>query len=80
MDKSKVLDMLDRELKVGDHVVFHNNIYRVHSLPIKPNGRYSNAKIMLHNPSKTTKPVSKTTGDMCLIPEQDFLAWKIRIA
>lgn len=74
------LDILDRELKIGDHVVFHNCIYRVHSLPVRPNGKYSMLKIMLLNPSKTTKPVLKSSGDMCLIPEEDFLAWKIRIA
>jgi hypothetical protein len=73
-------DMLDRELHVGDYVVFHNLIYQVVSVPdavLGLNG-HNYIKVMLWHPSKTTKPVRKYSKFMCKIPSEDMTAWKLK--
>lgn len=65
----EVLDIIGRPLHIGDFVVFTNNIYIVKGLPLKPNNTYSIVQIMLANPSKTTRPQKKYSGDMCLLPK-----------
>lgn len=67
-------DILDRELAIGDYVVFHNNIYLVKSF-VKAE-HY--VKIMLLHPSKTTRPVLKMSRDCCLIPGEDVVVWKLK--
>ena len=70
------LDIIGRQMYVGDLVVFHNMIYTVEKLPVKPNGYYSIVQIMLATPSKTTRPQKKHSGAMCLIPKEDVEKWK----
>ena len=70
-------DLLDRELSIGDYVVFHNCIYQVHSIP-NTERAYSRVKIMSINPSKTTKPVLKYSKELCIIPKEDIIVWKLK--
>ena len=65
-------DIIGRELNIGDVVVFTNNIYEVLSLG-KANPKYGYARIMLVEPSKTTRPQNKYSREMCLLPKEDFL-------
>ncbi len=77
---TQATDIINRPIHIGDYVVFHNNIYIVEKLPIKPNGRYSVISIMLAEPSKTTRPQKKCSGEMCILPKSDveiFLETKI---
>ena len=74
-----VTDIIDREIVVGDYVVFTNNIYIVKKVPDKcrPDGAGS-LRIMLAKPSATTRPVTKYSKDMCLINKDDVLLWLLK--
>ena len=69
-------DLIDRELTIGDYVVFHNCIYQVVSLPA--NKESSAVRIMSINPSKTTRPILKYSRDLCIIPTEDIIVWKLK--
>lgn len=66
-------DMLDRSISVGDYVVSYNNIYQITDLL---NNSY--VRIMLINPSKTTRPKKEYCKYMCLINTEDMLVWKLK--
>ena len=71
-------DIIDREIKVDDFVVFHNNIYKVLGLgKARDNGRGS-VRIMLANPSKTTRPVIKFSKVLCILDKEDVLVWLLK--
>ena len=66
-------DMLGRELVVGDFVVYYSNLYEVKAIG-KHNlypPDYGYAKIMIHPPSKTSKPVRKYSREMVQVPAAD---------
>ena len=71
-------DIIDRPIRAGDFVAFYSNVYQVKS--IRPSGNYGKgyAKIMLLDPSKTSKPVEKYSRDMCLIPAEDVTLWLLK--
>lgn len=72
-------DLIDRELNVEDFVVFHNNIYRVRSLgKAHPTSGKGSVRIMLINPSKTTKPVTKYSNDLCKLDPEDVTFWMLK--
>ena len=72
-------DLIDRELNIDDFVVFHNNIYRVKGLgKAHPNTGKGYVKMMLINPSKTTKPVTKHSGDLCKLDSGEVLFWMLK--
>jgi hypothetical protein len=74
------VDIIGRELHIGDFVVFTNNVYEVKGLG-KANASYhgyGTVQIMLANPSKTTRPQKKHSGDMCLIPKEDYLVYLLK--
>jgi hypothetical protein len=72
-------DLIERELNVDDYVVFHNNIYQVRALgKAHPTTGRGQVKIMLINPSKTTKPVTKYSGDLCKLDKGEVLFWMIK--
>lgn len=64
-------DIIGRPINIGDYVVFTNNIYVVVGI----NG-YGYAKIMLFNPSSTTRPVSKYSKYLCVLPAIDVANWR----
>lgn len=66
-------DMLDRPLLAGDYVVFHNAIYRV--MESYKNGY---VRIMLWNPSPTTRPVKKYGQFMFKIHAEDITMWILK--
>ena len=71
-------DLIDRELNIDDFVVFHNNIYRVKSFgKTHPSGK-GYVKIMLINPSATTRPVNKHSGDLCKLDNSEVLFWMLK--
>jgi hypothetical protein len=71
-------DLLGREIHPGDYVVFHNCIYQVVDVPNKSRGEGGYVKIMLYNPSKTTRPVKKHSTFLCIIPKEDIIVWKLK--
>lgn len=72
-------DLIDRELNVGDYVVFHNNIYEVKGLgKAHESSGKGYVRIMLTNPSKTTRPVNKHSGDLCKLDPHDVTIWMLK--
>ena len=72
-------DLIDRELAIGDFVVFHNNIYEVRGLgKAHASSGKGYVKIMLINPSKTTRPVNKHSGDLCKLDPHDVTIWLLK--
>jgi hypothetical protein len=71
---SMILDMLRKPINIGDYVVFTNNIYEVKGLgKAHPSTGNGSVKILLINPSPSTRPVTKYSGDMVVIPKGDVL-------
>jgi hypothetical protein len=64
-------DMLGRDLAVGDFVVFYANLYQVTDLGRSTPLGHGYAKIMIHPPSKTSKPVRKYSREMVQVPAAD---------
>lgn len=65
----RVTDMLDQPISVGNYVVFTNMIYEVLGLGKAHNATGSGyVRIMLTNPSRTTRPQNKYSKDMCVLP------------
>lgn len=71
-------DLLGRELSVGDYVVSYNNIYEVLGLgKVNVNTGQGLVRIKLIEPSKTTRSVSKYSGDTCRLDTHDVVTWKL---
>jgi hypothetical protein len=64
-------DMLGRNLAVGDFVVFYANLYQVTALGRPSHLGHGYAKIMIHPPSKTSRPVQKYSREMVQVPAAD---------
>jgi len=63
-----VVDMFKQPLVVGDIVVFTNNVYEVKSVPtVGEVNKYAAVKIMLVNPSRSTRPMNKWSGSFVKI-------------
>ena len=66
-------DIIGRPLKVGDHVVYYNHIYKI----LEFNKR-KEAIIFLAKPSPTTKKSAHLPQELTLLPEADVLFWLIK--
>ena len=73
-----ITDLIDREIKIDDYVVFHNNIYKVLGLGKAYSNGGGQVRIMLAKPSKTTRPVVKHSKDLCLLAKEDILIWLLK--
>lgn len=71
-------DMIDREIKVDDFVVFYSNIYQVKSLGKARGNGSGSLKMILMDKSKTTKAVTKFSKDVCLIDKEDVVMWLLK--
>ena len=75
---SNPTDLIDRELNIDDFVVFHNNIYRVKSFGKTHSSGKGNVRIMLINPSATTRPVTKYSNDLCKLDAGEVLFYMLK--
>lgn len=73
-----ITDIIDREIKVEDFVVFHNNIYKVLGVGKARGNGAGSVRIMLAKPSKTTRPVTKFSKDLCILHKEDVLIWLLK--
>ena len=74
-----ITDIINREIKVDDFVVFYSNIYQVKALGKdmnRPNGS-GQVKIMIWNGGHTAKPVTKNSKDIAVLDKNHVLLWKI---
>ena len=72
-----IKDMIGRELKVDDFVVFYSNIYRVKSLGKATGDGDGQVRLLIWNGGKTAKPVTKWSRDIALLPIGDVLNWML---
>ena len=74
-----ITDMIDREIKIDDFVVFYSNIYRVKSLREYPkdSGR-GMVKMLIWNGGKTAKPVTKHGKDIAVLDQHQVLLWVLK--
>lgn len=73
-----ITDMIGRELKVDDFVVFYSNIYRIKSLGNARDDGRGQVKLMIWNGGSTARPVTKYSKDMALLPMGDVLNWMLK--
>jgi hypothetical protein len=73
-----ITDMIGRELKVDDFVVFYSNIYRIKSLGKARDDGRGTVKLMIWNGGSTARPVTKYSKDMALLPMGDVLNWMLK--
>ena len=73
-----ITDIIDREIKVDDYVVFYNNIYKVLGTGKANSSGGGYVRMILAKPSKTTKPVSKYSKEMCILHKEDILIWLLK--
>lgn len=71
-------DLLGREIQKDDYVVYYSNIYQVLDRLGTPRGDHGLVRLLLIDPSKTTKSVKKNSGEMCIIDKEDVLIWKLK--
>ena len=73
------LDFLGRAIKPGDYVFYYNNLYTVLETPkrvLRDNRGF--CKIVLVDKAKTTRSVSKHSGEMCIVPAEDVTTWVLK--
>ena len=75
---SEVTDIIDRPIHVGDFVAFYANIYKVLALGKARGNGSATVKILLAEPSPTTRPVNKFSKEMCVIPAQEVTFWLLK--
>ena len=75
---NEVTDIIDRPIRVGDFVAFYANVYRVEGLGQARGNGAATVKIMLADPSPTTRPVKKFSKEMCVIPAQEVTFWLLK--
>ena len=75
-----ITDMIDREIRVDDWVVFYSNLYRVKALGLDRNNRYGSGmvQIMIWNGGQSAKPVKKNSKEMAIIDRNDVLIWLLK--
>ena len=75
-----ITDMIDREIRVDDWVVFYSNLYRVKALGRDTNNRYGSGmvQIMIWNGGQSAKPVKKNSKDVAIIDSNAVLIWLLK--
>ena len=73
-----ITDMIDREIKVDDFVVFYSNIYRVKGLGKARNNGAGSVRLMIWNGGTTARPVTKFSKDVVVLDQQQVLMWVLK--
>jgi len=73
-----ITDMIDREIKVDDFVVFYSNIYRVKGLGKARNNGAGSVRLMIWNGGTTDRPVTKFSKDVVVLDQQQVLIWLLK--
>lgn len=74
-----ITDIINREIKVDDFVVFYSNIYQVKALGKdlnRPDGS-GQVKIMIWNGGQYAKPVLKNSKDIAVLDKNHVMLWQI---
>jgi len=73
-----ITDMIDREIRVDDWVVFYSNLYRVRALGKASATGAGTVQILLWSGGQTARPVKKHSKDMAIIDRNDVLIWLLK--
>lgn len=73
-----ITDMIDREIRVDDWVVFYSNLYRVKALGKAHANGAGTVQIMLWSGGITARPVKKHSKEMAIIDRNDVLIWLLK--
>jgi len=73
-----ITDMIDREIRVDDWVVFYSNLYRVRALGKASATGGGTVQILLWSGGQTARPVKKHSKDMAIIDRNDVLIWLLK--
>ena len=73
-----ITDMIDREIRVDDFVVFYSNIYRVKSLGKAYLDGAGSIKLMIWNGGTTARPVTKFSKDVVVLDQNQVLMWLLK--
>jgi hypothetical protein len=72
-----ITDIINREIKVDDFVVFYSNVYQVKSLGKAQAGGRGTVRILIWNGGATARPVTKFSKDMAVLDKNHVLLWHI---
>jgi len=72
-----ITDIINREIKVDDFVVFYSNIYQVKALGKAREGGRGQVRMLIWNGGKTAKPVTKYSKDIAVLDKNHVLLWQI---
>lgn len=67
-------DIIGQPVNVGDYVVCYNHIYEVLIANPTPRPR-GPLRLMLAKPSKTTRPITKHSGDVVVLDNETVKQW-----
>jgi hypothetical protein len=73
-----ITDMIDREIRVDDWVVFYSNLYRVKALGKANATGAGTVQIMLWSGGVTARPVKKHSKEMAIVDRNDVLIWLLK--
>ena len=73
-----ITDMIDREIKVDDWVVFYSNLYRVKALGKANATGAGTVQILIWNGGITARPVKKHSKEMAIVDRNDVLIWLLK--
>ena len=75
-----ITDIIDREIKVDDFVVFYSNIYRVKALgkEYPANSGRGTVTIKIWNGGKTNRPSKKHCKDVAVLDQNQVLLWLLK--
>jgi len=73
-----ITDMIDREIRVDDWVVFYSNLYRVRALGKANANGAGTVQIILWSGGITARPVKKHSKEMAIVDRNDVLIWLLK--
>ena len=74
-----ISDMIGREIKIDDFVVFYSNIYRVISLgKARREDGSGSVKLMIWNGGESARPGTKHSKEMVVLDQNQVLVWMLK--
>lgn len=70
------VDIVGREIKVDDFVVYYSKLYQVHGVSTMHSNNF--VRIMLVEKAKTTKTVNKLARECCLVDRDAVLVYLLK--
>jgi len=72
-----IKDMINRDIDRDDYVVYFNRIYQVIGVGKADQRGHGMARIVLIDKSKSTREVVKYSKEMCKVPAEEIIVWRL---